>query len=93
MSYDRIEDGTIDFKELKKIVTKDLKLNTTDDFNTIISSAHQDKKSFPNLVKSLGILKDKNNWRKQSAFSPALMKEATASRFHRYIKNKGNILL
>ena len=91
-SYDKIEDGTIDFQQLKKIVTKDLKLNTTDDFNTIINSAHQDKKSFPNLVKSLGILKDNNNWRKQIAFSPALMKEATVSRFHRYSKNKGKII-
>ena len=86
-SYEKAEEGSINYKQFKKIIQKELHLKTTDDFESIVNTAHQDRKSFGTIVKSLGFLKE--NLRKHVAFSPDLIRESTAARFHRYSKNVG----
>ena len=85
--YDLYETGNIDFSQLKKIIVKDLNLKETDAFKNLAATAHTDKKTFPNLIKSLDIINNSNQ--KHPSFSTQEIKNSTISRFHRYTKNKG----
>jgi hypothetical protein len=86
-TFQKVENGTIDFKDLKKIIHNDLHFKPNDDFNSVVGSANRDNKTYAIMMRSLGLLKETP--KKHPPFSPDQIKESTEKKFHRYAKNKG----
>jgi len=83
--YEKYEKGSIDFKDLRDVIVNDLQLASSENFDKLSSTAGRDKKTFSGLLQSLDILKKKPMAR---AFTVQQIKDSTAKRFPRYVRNK-----
>jgi len=68
------------------VIVNDLQLSSNANFDKLADSAARDCKNFTGLVRSLGILKDDKV--RAPKFTANQMKNSTAKKFPRYVRNK-----